>query len=133
MKPKLKCPKCNKVYRTKHFVKNNLLNTTICKFCDKRVGHNKFYVPFEKRTNRDFVGKANLSMAERMVLYKQYLSIGFSPSKASWKVNSFCAYLRRVFYSRKRWARINELKAKKQKEQAKQDKQKSMKELGQAK
>ncbi|HDK42158.1 MAG TPA: hypothetical protein ENG87_02160 [Candidatus Pacearchaeota archaeon] len=74
------CPICNRKLRIKCFVFNPLEKKKICTQCDKRIGHNKFYVPFKKKG--DYIGKYNLNDLEKKRLTKKYEMLGYGHENA---------------------------------------------------
>jgi len=94
------CLECKRLLRTKGFVYNKLLKKRICKQCDKRIGNNKFYVPFKQKSNR--VGNYNISELEKKRLWRKYVTQGYSYQIAWRKVYTFINGLSGVRRSVKR-------------------------------
>ena len=87
------CPECKRKLRTKCFVFNKLRKKKICRQCDKRIGNNKFYVPFSKK--KDFIGKYSINEEEKKKLWGKYVREGCSYQQAWRKVYYLIGGLRR--------------------------------------
>ena len=94
MNKKEVCPECKRKLRTKGFVFNKLTKTRICKQCDKRIGHNKFYVPFKQKSDR--MGRYSINELEKKRLLQKYVSQGNNYQMAWRKVYAFMNGLRGV-------------------------------------
>jgi hypothetical protein len=79
------CPICKESKRLKCFIFNKIKNKEICKKCNRHIGSNIFYVPFDKR-KKAFVGKYSISTEERRRLYSQFIQSGLSPSEAGRRI-----------------------------------------------
>ena len=108
------CPECKRTLRTKCFVFNKLKKVRICNQCNKRIGNNKFYVPFKKKIDR--IGKFSISEVEKKRLWRKYVQQGHSYQIAWRKVYAFINGLknvrRGVKYSDKQRKRHFAIKAK---------------------
>ena len=82
MNKKEVCPECKRTLRTKCFVFNVLVKKRICKRCHKKIGTNKFYVPFKER--RDFIGKYSITKEEKNRLFGKFVREGLG-EKAAWQ------------------------------------------------
>ncbi len=111
--PKRVCPNCNILKRTKCFHHNRVLKKDVCTTCNKKIGNNIFYVPFEKRG--DYIGKYSITELEKKRLFIKY---------RSWdKVNEHIELLKKqkskTKYSEKERKRYFAMKAEQQKQQQK--------------
>jgi len=86
------CPECKRTLRIRCFVFNKLLKKRICRQCHSRIGNNKFYVPFKKKSDR--MGKYSITEQEKYRLLKKYVSEGNSYQAAWRKVYEFIKQLR---------------------------------------
>ncbi len=78
------CPECKRKLRTKCFVFNRLRKTRMCNQCNRRIGNNKFYVPFKTKSDR--MGKYNINELEKKRLWQKYVAQGYSHQMAWRKV-----------------------------------------------
>ncbi len=93
MNKKEVCPICHRKLILKHFVYNKLIKKRICERCDKRIGHNKWYISKEKE---DHIGKYSLSDLEKKRLWEKYVHQGYSYHMAWRMVYNRINGLRRV-------------------------------------
>jgi len=85
-KLKKRCPRCNKVKRTKCFVYNRLLKMDVCRMCNKSIGSNKFYIPLKER-KKYIISKYGMSDQEKSIMIKKAMHQGMDFKRACKKVN----------------------------------------------
>lgn len=121
--PKKECPECHRLLRTRCFAKkeNPIRQQILCKQCDRRIGHNKFYNP---ETDKQRKAIWSQKTTNRQILYKNYISQGFSPEEAAKKCNQHAKWMRGQIARKRRaqfmkgfWARKNKEKAANQRKQ----------------
>lgn len=101
-KNKEQCPRCKKIKRTRCFVFNTKIQQWVCRTCNRSEGNNKFFIPLKERRNYGFgVGKYSVSDQERRQLYSHLISCGFSPERASSRVNYMIRKVRSNFWRAK--------------------------------
>jgi len=83
MNKKMICPICKRKLRVRSFVWNPLVKEKVCKQCDRRIGHNKFYInPIDKK---DYIGKYTINSLEKKRLFQKYRRMG-NTVKNSWRL-----------------------------------------------
>lgn len=82
MNKKEECPICKRKLRIRCFLFNKVRKERICRQCDKRIGSNKFYVPFAKK--KDYIGNYSLTEQEKFKLYQKFTAEG-NDSRTAWK------------------------------------------------
>ena len=121
MNKKEVCPECKRTLRTKSFIFNILVKKRICQRCHKKIGTNKFYVPFKKKL--DYISKYSITEEEKKRLHSKFLSQGLGSQEAWRKVYQHIKLLKaqkqKSRYSDKQRKRYFAIKAKERIEQQK--------------
>lgn len=96
-KNKTQCEHCKKWY-SKKSVQKARDNRMLCGICRKcHVITNPFYqIPQKNKTQNKQIGNFNMSEQEKNMLYKQFMSRGFSSEEAWKKVDKKSRMLRRM-------------------------------------
>lgn len=108
---KIECPKCERLLRARCFVKNPLINNLLCKRCDRKIGHNKFYEEQPKLNKRFWSRKET----NKQILYNNFKNMGLSHEEASKRVYQHMKYFKSKYKkdnSKKITNEVNQLKEK---------------------
>ena len=120
MNKKEVCPECKRTLRTKNFIFNRLVKKRICRRCDKKIGTNKFYVPFSKKL--DFISKYSITEVEKKKLWGKYVKEGCSYQQAWRKVNYLIYNLReqkKIKAAQRKGEYLDKMKKQEQKQEMK--------------
>jgi hypothetical protein len=98
MKPKQRCPECRRMLRINKLVYNPVKKVDLCKNCDKKVGHNLFYTPPEKRKYRipivSRISKYNFQDDEKKVLMNNLKNEGLTFEEANNRIKEDITFMK---------------------------------------
>jgi len=121
--PKQRCPECGRILRITRFVYNPVKKIDLCKRCDKKVGHNIFYIPPEKKKARNKslngISKYNFQFDEKKVLVNNLTKVGLTYEEANNRIKEDVEFMK----SRKKTHSLEFEEKKKAQEKYKRDKE----------
>ena len=97
MKPKQRCPECGKMCKISKMKYNPVQKRDLCKNCDKRIGHNIFYIPPEKRAKSKSlsgVSKYNFQDDEKKVLMNNLKNEGLTFEEANNRIKEDITFMK---------------------------------------
>ena len=120
---KLTCPECNKIFRKRYFIYNPVKKVYLCKLCDKKIGHNIFYISKERRKIKSYsvsrISKYNFQDEEKKVLINNIKGTGVTTDEALKRIDSDLNFIRKLNKTIKEEEKENKMK---EKEKYKKDK-----------
>lgn len=72
---------------TRCFVFNPIVKEKVCRRCDKRIGHNKYYIQPVKEHKHEVPTKYKITKQEAQRIFAQSVKDGLTPEQANQKIS----------------------------------------------